>query len=423
VITLKSRSELRTGLLYGLSACIVAICAVRTPPASAVTQWIPIATGGVEYNSNVFSLPGGTVPTTPPGNTQLGDVIGTVLGGINTDSLWGGDHLQLNLQGERFDYAHFTALSHNEYRLGGNFDWFSGPLLDGTLSFTQARTMTAPADTLSEQLEIQVDKVATATFRLGLTPVWRLDFAPRWHQLESPLPDYPDFGLHEAFAAASLNYLGIAKLTAGARFEYGDGIYHGIVGATRYHQTTAGFTAQYAVTGLSSFNGQVGYTNRNSSFVNPADAAATIPVAAGGGTIGTTSTLTGSLGVHRQISVKTSVDFKLFREVDSYVAGANSEIGTGGSISAQWSPDFRFDIAARYSMETEDIQGDLATFNVLNRTDHVRSAGLDVRYHATHWLTLRPYFSRDQRSSSLYLANYSMNQVGLDLIAKFDSHK
>jgi Putative beta-barrel porin 2 len=420
VIILKPRRAARTGRILALSAGIAVACTGLSRPGFAATVWIPFATAGAEYNSNVFSVPSGMPPFASTGNTQLGDVISYLMGGVSTNTAWGADDLQLNLQGERFQYDHFTTLSHNEYRFGGKFEWHMGPVVDGTLSYVQARSMTPPADTLSDQLEIQVDRVATAIVRFLLSPQWRFDVSPRWHDLDSPLPGYPGFGLHETFGSGTLNYLGISKLTAGVRFEYGDGTYHGIVGATQYHQGTAGLTAEYAVTGFSSFNGQVGYTKRNSSFVNPADA--TVPEV-GGGAAGVTSALTGTLGFHRQLSVKTSLDLRVFREVDSYVAGANSEIGTGGSVAAIWSPDVKFDFSVRYQMETESIQGDLAAFNVTDRTDHVRSAGLDVRYHILRWLTLRPYYSRDQRTSNYLLANYTMNQEGLELVARFDPAK
>jgi hypothetical protein len=420
VISLKPRRAARTGRMLALSACLAALCGGRPLPGFAAIQWIPFATGGVEYNSNVFSVPSGQPPFASTGNTQLGDVVSHLLAGAAVDSMWGADHLQLNAQGERFNYNHFSALSHDEYRLGGKLDWILGPVVTGTLSYQQARSMTAPADTLSDQLEIQVDRLASATLRVRLTPQWRFDLEPRWHGLDSPLPGYAHFGLHETFGAGTINYLGISRLTAGLRFEYGNGAYHGIVGATRYHQSTAGLTAEYAVTGLSSFNGQVGYTQRNSSFINPADATA---AQGAGGVAGKTSTVTGTLGFHRQLSVKTGVNLKVFREIDSYIAGANSEIGTGGSVSAIWSPDVKFDVLLRYQIETQSIQGDLATVNIVNRTDHVRSGAFEVKYHALRWLTVRPYFSRDQRKSNLAFANYTMNQVGIDLTARFDPRK
>src|SRR6201999_3134692 len=119
------------------------------------------------------------------------------------------------------------------------------------------------------------------------------------------------FGFKESGGSASVNYLGIDKLTAGLREEYLNGSYHHIVAATRYHQTTTDLTANYAVTGFSAFDGQVGYTTRNSSLVDSADA--TGPLAGIGGAIGKTTALTGALGFKRALSVKTSISFRVFR--------------------------------------------------------------------------------------------------------------
>src|SRR5260370_9678437 len=137
-----------------------------------------------------------------------------------------------------------------------------------------------------------------------------------------------EFGFKEGGISGSLNYLGIRKLTAGLREDFLTGAYHHIVAATKYHQYTTELTANYAITGFSSFEGQLGYTQRHNTLVNSADALA--PGVGTGGVVGTTSGLTGALGFRRQLSVKTSVSLRVFRAVNSYVAGATSYIGTAG---------------------------------------------------------------------------------------------
>ncbi len=378
----------------------------------AAIDFKPLATVSASHNSNVFARASDRPPFPERGNTALGDTITRYLVGATAVFDWGLDRLSLNAQGERFQFNRFDTLNHNETKFGASFDWHLGSTVDGAFDYSQRRAMAPLADTLSDKLEMQTDKVASGTFRFHLTPRWRVDLQPTWHEFDAPLQQYPNFGDQESGLAASLNYLGIQKLTAGLRLDYLDGRYHGIVGATRYHQVTGQLTASYAVSGFSSFDGQAGYTKRNNSLVNSGDV-----LLGANSDVGNTTALTGSLGFRRVLSVKTSVGMRIFREVDSYVAGANSEIGTGGEADAKWEPDVKFTVVLRYRMATESIQGTVVIANFAGRTDRIRAAEVDLEYHAFKWLTLRPYFLRDTRSSNYHDANFNSSTVGLDLTA------
>lgn len=381
----------------------------------AAVKLSPLGTVSVSHNSNVFARPPDEPPFASTGNTQLGDTITRYLAKAVGDFDWGLNRLALNAQAERFQFNRFTQLNHNETKFGGEFDWHLGGTIDGSLEYSQRRAMASLADTFAEQLEIQTDKMASGTFRFMVTPRWRIDLQPTWHEFDSPLPQYPNFGDKDTGVAASLNYLGIQKLTAGLRLEYLDGRYHGIVAATKYHQTTGQLTLNYAISGFSSFDGQLGYTKRANSYVNSADANLDP-----NNLLGNTTGLTGSLGARRILSVKTSVGLRLFREIASYVAGANSEVSTGGEVNLKWEPDVKFTVVARYLMATQTIEGALAISRFAGRTDRIHGAELDLEYHALKWLTLRPYFLRNTRSSNFHEANFNSSVVGVDLTAHLD---
>lgn len=390
--------------LFRVCAGLAAMAAAAAAPAAV--DFNAQARVAADHDSNVFQRPNDLPPFAASGNTALGDRLLRYFAGGMAEVSFGLDKLSLVAQGERFDYDRFTALNHYATRLGGSLDWYLGPRLNGTIEYTQRRDMAPLADTLSEILEIQNEKTASALVRYVLTPRWRLEFQPLWHDLESPLPLYPDFGYKETSATGALKYLGVQKLTFGARVEYLDGRYHGIVNATRYHQTTAQLTADYAVSGFSSFNGQAGYTKRANDFENNANVA---------NQLGDTKAFTGALGFHRAFSVKTSADLRVFREVESYVAGANSQIGTGGEASLVWKPDVRFTLSVRYRMATESIQGTIAIADFNNRTDHVKLGEVGVEYHMFRWLTLRPHFRREVRTSNFHAANFNSTLVGIEL--------
>jgi hypothetical protein len=395
------------------------VCALAgSRGAWALTDFSPYATAGIQHNSNVFARSAANPPFAQAGNTRLDDTIFNYLGGADLDIAWERDRLRLNAEAGHYNFEHFTQLNHTEYKGSADFDWHLGPVVDGSLVYKQTRIMSPLQDTLSDQLELQTERTGTATVRILITPKWRFDVAPTWHELKTPLPQFPGFGLRETGGAAALNYLGINKLTAGFRGEYTAGSYAHIIGATNYHQTTEGLTASYALTGFSSFDGQLGYTQRSSSLANPADALLVGP--GGGGFAGRTTALTGALGLTRKLSVKTSVEVRVFRRVESYTAGANSEIGTGGEAGIDWSPDVKFTFNLNYRQETQSIQGALVNDGgVVNRVDHLKTIEFYTKYHVTDWLTLRPYVTRDTRNSNVANVSYNATIVGADLTARW----
>jgi hypothetical protein len=389
------------------------------PPARAAVDFRPFATVNLNHNSNVFARPADQPPFAVSGNTQLGDTITQYLVGASAGFSFGRDKLSLNAQGSRFYFNRFGELNHYESRFGGTFDWRLGTILDGSVEYTQSRPMSPLADTLSEQLEIQTEKEGTATARLLLTPRWRFDLKSTWHDLESPLPTYPQFGFKETRVSGTINYVGIDKLTAGLREDYLDGSFHHILAATKYRQSTTEMVATYAVTNFSSFEAEAGYTRRSNSLVNQEDAVAAGLVATPA--VGTNTAFTGGLGFRRQFSAKTSASLRVFREVDSYVAGANSEVGTAGEATVKWEPDFRFSFVARYRLTRQAIQGAVAISNFTARSDTARHAELATEYHALPWLTFRPYALYDKRTSNFHDANYSATVVGIDFTARLQT--
>jgi hypothetical protein len=399
---------------FGMTLALVG-ASLLGPSARAAVDFRPLATIDVSHNTNVFARPADQPPFPETGNTALGDTITQYLVGAIAEFTWMRDKLSLTAQGSRFDYNHFGELNHYDSKFGGSLDWRLGTILDGNVGYTQSRLMGPLADTLADQLEIQTEKQGTATVRLLITPRWRFDVKPVWHDLESPLPAFPQFGFKETSVTGTLNYVGIDKLTAGLRWDYLDGSFHHIVAATKYRQTTAELVANYAVTNFSTFDAEAGFTRRNNSLVNPQDAVALGLAAA---PAGTNSAFTGALGFRRQFSSKTSASVRILREIDSYVAGANPAVSTSGEATVKWEPDFRFSFVALYRLGRQAIQGAVANSDFTTRSDTARHAELAVEYHALYWLTFRPYALYDKRTSSFHDANYSATIAGIQFTAQ-----
>ena len=396
--------------------CLAAACGAGVlQPARADVDLSPYSTTTLEHNSNVFGRPSNDPPLATAGYYAFGDTIERALAGTVGDFAWEDDKLTLTVEGRHDNYDRFTMLNHNEYRIDGKFEWHWTSLLDGTVSYQQTKSMAPLIDTLAEQLSLNREKTAAVLIHINLAPQWRLDLNPKAHQLDAPLPPlYPDFHVRDGGGSATLNYLGISKLTAGVRMEYDGGTYYDITDATHYHQTSEELTVDYAQSGFSTFSADVGYTQRTSVLTGQMVASAVTPAAALAGGAGSTDGVAGSLSYRRNISNQTSFSLRAFRTIQSYVAGANSEVETGGDISLNWNPDVKFAVSLDYSQSHQAILGTLEIVGFSNWADRVRHAALGVKYFAFPWLTVRPYASYDTRGSNFQLANYSANVVGVD---------
>lgn len=403
------------------AAGTVALLVAAARPALAVTYFSPFATLGYQHNSNVFMRPSSMPPFAAEGITALGDSIFDYEAGLGGEYDWGLNRLTLDAAATRYQYHRFSALSHYEYDFDGRLIWRLGPVIDGTANFRQSRYMAPFTDTLTTALLLDTERVADATVRILMTPQWRLDLTPRLHQFDTPLPGFPDFRLRETIGIAGLDYLGFGRLTAGLQFSYDHGRYEGIAGATRYQQREADLTSSYKLSGFSTFSASVGYTIRDSE-LNPADS---VPIPTGGGAfagyggaLGRTSGVTGSLSYQRQLTGKTSVTLSLFRSVNSYTAGANAEIGTGGEAGVTWRPDPKFTLNLNYGLRRDQIKGGIVITNFINRTDRAQTARFEVRYAARPWLTIRPYVNWDKATSTFTQGNYSALILGIDVIGR-----
>lgn len=420
------RAGTRVLLVAGPTAMAAAVLLALggAPPSRADDSISPYATIGIEHNSNVFERPSYEAPLLASGITGLGDTIEDYEAGLDTEFDWGPDRLTLSGEGTRDEYDAFSFLDHTEYRFGANLDWTLGPVVDGIASFRQYRYMAPFTETLSTQLLLDTERTGSVTVRVHVSPLWRVELIPALYQLDSPLPGFPDFALQETSGTAELDYLGFGRLTAGLQYEYDQGRYTGIVGATKYDQHDVDLTASYKVSGLSTFSASAGYAVRDTE-PNPADA---VPSPAGSGivfagyagTVGTTSGAMGSLSYQRQLTGKTSASLSLFRRVGSYAAGANPEITTGGSVGAKWEADPKFTVDVSYSLVRDQIQGGVVIVGATNRSDRTQAASIDVRYAALSWLTIRPYFNWNKAVSSFTLGNYSQTIVGIDATGRLN---
>jgi hypothetical protein len=410
------------GARVAVAAAVTLLVAVAGRPAQA-GSFGPFATVGYEYDSNVFMRPSSSPPFAAEGITALGGSLLDYEAGFNSELDWGADRLTLDASATRDQYDRFSFLNHYESLLDGHFHWQLTRVVDGTVTYEQNRYMAPFTDTLTTALLLDTDRLADVAVHVLMTPEWRLDLTPALHQVTTPLPGFADFKLLEKTGVAGLDYLGFGRLTAGLQFTYDSGRYESIAAATNYIQHEFDFTAHYKVGGFSTFSAAAGYTSRDSE-ANPADSvqpSAGVGVVAGyAGGVGTTSGATGSLSYERQLTGKTSAALTIFRAVNSYIGGANPDIGTGGTVRVTWQADPKFTLGLNYGLTRDQIKGGLILLNVTNRSDRTQTTGFEVRYLALSWLTVRPYVDWNKASSNFALGNYTATIYGVDVTGRLN---
>jgi hypothetical protein len=272
----------------------------------------------------------------------------------------------------------------------------------------------------NEQLALQTEQRETAKFGLAITPEWRAEAGGYTRKVDSPLIGTPDLSLTEDSGEAAIKYTGTAGVTAGLEGGYLHGDYSGnvqiindapVVLVPAYRQYNAALTGTDAVSGLSTFVGQIGYSKRSN--------------AAGGFNVGANnvSGVTGLLDYRRALTGKTTIEADVSRVIATYLVGAGSEIDTTGTLSASWQATNKIGVVLGYNYTYRDLP-DQGTLPGTTRIDRLNYISLNVDYEPTRWLSLKPYANYQTRTSSnffyvvpntnaLLSSNFNATAIGL----------
>jgi len=374
---------------------LVLAAGVSHGPAMAQFHVVPQASAEAAYDSNVFALSSREQAIAQSGDARRSDTVFRYTAGGNADYQWDIQNAFAAIEGRRIQYEHFDQLNHDEYMLTGGLIWHIGQAIDGTLDYRQERTMAAFADVQTLQLTMQRERKAGSTFNATVVPEWRVETGVHNRRLELPLPTAPDYALNENSADAAIKYIGVQKLSAGLHLEYLWGRYDGGASSDEFHQETAELTAKYVVSGLSNIGAGLGYTRRQGQ----------------AGTTESASGVTGSLSYSRRLSGKTSVDAELFRQVNSYVAGANAVVDTGARLGLFWQPTYKITAAVRYEWTDSAFQGAGGTGS--NRRDHYQGVFMNLGYRPVRWLSIKPFVGYRDRHSSIEIDGYNDLTAGV----------
>jgi hypothetical protein len=367
------------------------------------STFLPYASVQYEHNNNVFALENSASAVAASGDPTLGDSDLKSVAGFEEDYLWDRQKLTGIFEGRYIDYDHFSSLNHSEYLAKLDFDWKLFSMLDGSFLGSQERVMAPFANRDTEtQLAIDIDRHGTGKFNVRLSPEWRLETSVDYHDLSAPIQGFPDYGLTETTALAAVKYLGISYFTYGFSADHVDGRYRNAPVDGTYNQTDLDLTMTYKATGLSSFTGAIGHTERDQ-----------------GQNQGNVSAITGELGYLRQLSGKTSIHLDYTRAVNSYIGAGGSELDSTLNATISYQPTYKTGITVGYQRIWSDFDAQtIPGTNVLGRKDSSTGATFKMNYQALRWLLIQPYVNYQKRSSNDEIFGYSGTIVGIQILAK-----
>ncbi len=375
-----------------------AIALAASATARAETTWVPFVDAAIEHDSNVFRASNSAAALLANGDPTLGDTDEKYIAGLDGTYLWSQQKLTAKVEGRRYDYNHFKSLNHNEYLAELSLDWVMSRFLDGRLDAHQERLMAPFALGNSTRLTINVDRLASADVDLNVNPSWRLIGGGFVHKLDSPLQNYPDFVQRDSNAHVGLDYLGVAKLTYGVRFDRNDGKFENAQNVGPYTQYTGALTGAYQVTGLTTLNAALGYSTREQT-----------------GVAGRVSGLTGMFAYSRQLTGKTRFSLSLTRAINSYLAAGGSEIDTTAGGELHWDATYKIHVELVYSYTRSVYVGQVIPgSNANGRVDRSPLGQIKISYSILRPLKLQFYANEQSRRSNVAIFTYNDTLFGLD---------
>lgn len=381
----------------------VLIGLVASTSAFGGSTFLPYASEQYEHNSNVFALPNSAAALAANGDPTLGDSDLRTVAGFDENYLWDRQRLYGTLEGRYIKYDHFDELSHYEYLARLGLDWKLLSALDGSFIGSLERFMApfANRDTQTA-LAINLERHAIGKFNFQISPEWRLETSVDYHDLDAPLQGFPNYGLTETTGLAALKYLGFSNLIYGISADYINGKYRDAPLLGTYNQTDIDLTAAYAVTGLSSFDGAVGHTQRDQGLNQ-----------------GNISAITGELGYSRRFSGKTSIHVAYTKAVNSYIGAGGSELDSTISVTLNFQPTYKTGMSFDFQEVWSDFTGQtIPGTDVLGRRDRSPAATFKLNYQATRWLLVQPFANYQRRTSNVEIYSYSGTTIGIQVLAK-----
>jgi len=424
--------------VFGCSALAIAICLIVLFPAAASAvqatddiHWPALgvfpayppepderrvrlsASGEVYRDSNLFRLSDSVNPQTIIGTSNESDVVRRLGLGLKGDFPISRQRLLLDATIDDYHFDNFSFLDYDAYLVGAAWKWAVASDWSGDISYAKTRYL-APLSELQLPIkDLITDDRANAGAGYLLTPRWRVRGAVDWYKSEHSNPTRTTLDVNIAAATAGLDYVTPAGNSVGAQTKYSNARYPnptefvpGIPVDNDYHEIETSAVMHWIVTGLSVFDGRLGYTSRTYAEVAQRDFH--------GGT--------GRLSFDWTPGAKTLINFAGWREIRaSEDLTASYVVSNGVSVGPSWAPASKLVFGARLVYERRQYEGSpgLVLVAAPQRKDTVRGASISLGY--TPWRDVEFAVSAEagKRTSNVDFRDYQYNLISANVQFSF----
>ncbi|HLX23329.1 MAG TPA: outer membrane beta-barrel protein [Usitatibacter sp.] len=376
----------------------VALLAAFTPPSSwalfgdRVELW---AAENATHDSNVLRL--SKDAELPVGVPQRGDTIDTTYLGGTLDARFSEQQVTAAYTWYRSRYHAFTDLDHDGHDANANWRWVAGPVLKGTLGFTDDAGLASFADIQAAEPDYVTTRSGFATANYMVTPRYRLSAAftqtDARHGSEARKVD----DINIASSELGLSYVTPLENSLGAimRVENGhppDGTdITALPFDTTYRQYGVGATVAWTFASHSTLDGRVEFVRRQYDQETQRNYSG--PILRGVYTWKPTDRFLVATSLSRDVGPTDDIQ-------TSFV------LVTGGYIRPRWSVTEKVTLQADAEYNVWDYRGD--PLLVQDMTNRVRTFGGSLEWRPYKKVLLRLGVNHEVRTSNVLLADYEV---------------
>lgn len=393
-------------------ALLAASCVGAVPPAVAVLEGEPFASVQVLFDDNLFRFADEAEAQSTRGSDELGDVRRQLRAGAVLQYTWGLQRVIVGGEWRRNTYARATEINHEAWEAGLTADWQVTRVFDGQVQARYQRELENFEDrdtaTLGFRRRLELDSIS----RVKVTPRWLGELALELERLRHSLDASQGSDRDEVGASLGATYEILRFTRLGASLKWLRGDYperavdpNGAV-AHRYRETGVALVFERVPSGLSTIEGELGYTRRSHPRANALDFAG----------------VTGRLRYQREVSGKLVSEIEAFRRINSVEeADANFRLQNGllTRLRYRWSPKLEALASAEYHVADFDGSA-VQAGGVQAREDRVSIVQAGIDYRLLWWLGLSTDLTWESRDSNRDDRSFDDLRIAVQAEARYD---
>ena len=362
--------------------------------------------GGLYYDSNVFRLSDSVNPQTVLGTNQKSDTVGRLGVGLEGNVPIDRQRILFAAELDAYRYNRFDLLNNNTYRAGVAWLWQAGDPWSGDIGYRRTHYL-APLAFLNAPIKnmITTDRFfGSAGYEL--TPRWKVRGAADWVQYANSNPTQNALDNTTSSGTAGLDYVTPASNSVGGQVKYSHGSYPNpqfvsgpnVFVNNTYDEIEASGVVHWVVTGFSTFDARLGYTNRRYDQLSQRNF----------------DGVTGRLSWDWTPAAKTLINLAMWRELQGLSdLTASYVLSHGISVGPSWAPISKLVFQARLAYVKNDYQGDpgLALQTGPERRDTFRGGRLAVGYSPLRNLQFSLGAEAGDNNSNVPVRTYDYYQI------------